>query len=212
MIATRRRPPARARLATALAATLAAALATATSALASTAIAVDTSWHGQIGPLPDRIDCTTNLGVCEQYFSGNLSYTGSFVGTSHIVLHGHFTPSGTFAFVEHGQLSGTIAGCGSGTVRDTTYGALSSIVPAQLRLGGQGDSTTDLDSGTDAFIGLTYSGVETYLFSPTGAVSGRGVGTAYCQNRDPRASARATRASHNGAGQRRHASPRRQAG
>jgi hypothetical protein len=197
-------------LATAVAAALATSLATATSALASTAIAVDTSWHGQAahGLLPDRVDCTTNLGVCELYVSGNVSYTGSFVGAAHIVVHGHFTPTGGFAFVAHGQLSGTLAGCGSGTVRDTAYGTFSSIVPGQLSLGGQADSSVDPGSGTGALTGLTYSGIETYLLSPTGAVSGRGVGTAYCEQNGPgREHARARHHSH----RRHHGSPNRRA-
>jgi hypothetical protein len=183
---TRKRPCALVGLAAALAATLSTALATATGAVASTAVAFNTSWHGQLahGLLPDRVDCTTNLGVCELYFSGNLSHSGSFVGTSHIVLHGHFTLTGTFAFVAHSQVSGTLAGCGSGTFRDTDHGALSSIVPRQLSFGAQGDTTVDPGSGTGALTGLTGSGIDTPVVSPTGAVSGRGVGTGYCEHSD----------------------------
>ena len=186
-IATRKRPRALVGLAAALAATLLTALGTATDAVASTAVAYNTSWHGQLahGLLPDRVDCSvSNAGLCELYFSGNLSHSGSFVGTSHIVLHGHFTLTGTFAFVAHSQVSGTLAGCGSGTFRDTSHGALSSIVPGQLSLGGLGDTTIDPGSGTGAFTGLTGSGIDTPVVSLTGAVRGRGVGTGYCTHSD----------------------------
>src|SRR2546425_8308207 len=104
----------RAWLAGALALCAAAPVAQASSG-GATVIPVDTSWKGTNGV--QNVVCTSPVGTCELYYTSQLTYSGTWQGTSFVYGHGHFDQNGDFPFTETVSFSGTVGGCGSGSFK-----------------------------------------------------------------------------------------------
>lgn len=157
------------------------ALVAAVPAHADRVVPVDIHLTGKIGPLPDRVDCTTTPGVCELYFHGALVDDGAWTGTGQVQVHGHFVSSGGFVFrlADHEVVTGP---CGSGAIDFTADGDISALDPGATSLVGHDDWRVISGSGTGDLADLTAgSGVDDFLLSPvSGAMQVHTVGWVRC--------------------------------
>ncbi|MFO1532152.1 MAG: hypothetical protein ABR562_00400 [Thermoplasmatota archaeon] len=73
----------------------------------------------------DQVDCAhrTSEQQCEVYFTEIVNMTGDVAGVDTDTGHGHFHNDGTAEFWADETFSGTIKGCGSGTLTFREYGA-----------------------------------------------------------------------------------------
>jgi hypothetical protein len=172
-------------LSAALAVAIAAPSATAAASDRAPVVFGDSTFTGKLTSTPDKIDCASTPGVCELYFHGTGTWSGSLVGTGDFVIHGHLDPDRSFAYQSSSKISGTLAGCGTGTFTGVSNGVLSQIDLQQLALAGHADGQMLPGSGTGAFTGATLTDYETVAQHPDGSVADRAVGRATCPAADP---------------------------
>src|SRR5947209_1736832 len=109
------------RTALALALALCAAAPMAQASGGATVIPVDTTWKGV--NYAKTLDCTSNPGTCELYYGSEITYSGgSWSGSAHV--DGQLNVA-TDQFTETWSFTGTMGGCGSGTIKFTYQGVQS---------------------------------------------------------------------------------------
>lgn len=188
-------------LATAVAPALALAL---TLALMTPATGVATPSAGKVVPVDvtvvgktaapvDNVDCLSQLGVCELYFHGALTVSGTEAGnaptgTADFALQGHFQPNLSFAFTNILHVTETRTVCGGqGAFEDVEHGVMSQFDLQQLGLAGHAEWNIAPGSGTGALTGATGGGYLTAVLYPDGRVHARVLGAITCPPTDPAA-------------------------
>jgi hypothetical protein len=133
---------------------------------------------------PDQAACLppgnpNPTGDCEVFAEEFISVAGTLNGTIDDSGHYHFLADGTAVVTGRQVFTGSIAGCGSGSLSFTYAGATTNAVPdAQGRFPGYDNNTLVKGSATTGFAGVVDAWLrEDYLidakYAATGTVSGK---------------------------------------